>query len=415
MKNDALVLNKLNINTVFVKSDGASIVKNIIEEDRQEYASCLLAPIDGATSNVLTLNPNHIRMPEASAMVHEKVAKDIIAYTSFAPARKEKLKIRYVKDCCKGSTSNTGSHWCEIQVYNSYETNVAKSKPYSVDGGAYATGVVTDGVFNTSYISGNTSLALNSVIVDLGEVYEDIQGIRISHYPDGRSYYKTSTWVSEDAVDWICIYDSDTEGTYTEVANGKLFRTAPAIKELLPSFSEPSQNSCFTTNELRHEFITTAPCSLSVDSRTSLKVFEGPLTAVSAKSIFYDETVLTDVVSVLSKDKRQQDFSVVNRFKQAKMIVATKVPVDTGNGSAAGDGLQNLNLELQPLSYVNIKLDFSTFQVESIVGLPPGLKLENGAIKGSPVISGDYQVKLLLNNGTYIPGQIKVHVLDRKL
>ena len=119
-------------------------------------------------------------------------------------------KIRYIKDWISGSTANTGNHWCEFEVINSANENIAWGKDLKYGSGTSQAGthvnsVATDGVINSSYVS--SSSGNNAwVMIDLGYV-EEISKIHIWHYyPDGRTYYNNKTEVSVDGVNWWIVY-----------------------------------------------------------------------------------------------------------------------------------------------------------------------------------------------------------------
>jgi len=59
--------------------------------------------------------------------------------------------------------------------------------------------------------------------VDLGSVFL-ASGVHVWRYYLGdRTYYDTKVEVSEDGVTWLTVFDSDTEGTYVESEDGRLF------------------------------------------------------------------------------------------------------------------------------------------------------------------------------------------------
>ena len=74
-----------------------------------------------------------------------------------------------------------------------------------------------DGVSHyTPYLQG-----VNSVIVDLEEVYE-IDYLKIWHYwGDGRTYHNAKTEVSIDGITWNIVFDSSVTGEYAETSAGR--------------------------------------------------------------------------------------------------------------------------------------------------------------------------------------------------
>lgn len=126
------------------------------------------------------------------------------------------MPIRYIRDWCKGSTTNEYSHWVEIKAFNSTEQNVALGKKATRGAGTTNTPIITDGNIDTGrYVGGE-----NYVTVDLGFI-EKIDKVQVWHYyGDGRTYYDTKTEVSSDGINWYTIFDSAIEGTYAETFEG---------------------------------------------------------------------------------------------------------------------------------------------------------------------------------------------------
>lgn len=119
-------------------------------------------------------------------------------------------KIRYVKDWISGNTVNTSNHWNEFKIINSVGENIAWGKDLkygsgTTQSGTHSNSVATDGIINSSYVSGaggNDSWAM----IDLGYV-EEIHKVHIWHYyPDGRTYYNNKVEVSADGTNWWTIY-----------------------------------------------------------------------------------------------------------------------------------------------------------------------------------------------------------------
>lgn len=119
-------------------------------------------------------------------------------------------KIRYIKDWISGNTVNTSNHWNQFRVFNKVGQNIAWGKDLKYGSGTSQTGtyvnsVATDGLINSSYISG--SGGNNSwTMLDLGYLQE-ISKIHIWHYyPDSRTYYNNKTQVSVDGSNWYTVY-----------------------------------------------------------------------------------------------------------------------------------------------------------------------------------------------------------------
>lgn len=134
------------------------------------------------------------------------------------------INFRYVRYLGDGNTSNTGSHILEIVVMDSNGVNVALNKPVT-SGATDATNLayITDGVNNDSgkYAYLGSSEDLDWAMIDLGQVYENIDYIKIWHYfwETGRQY-RYELQVSEDSVNWISLFDTSRNGTYNATSAG---------------------------------------------------------------------------------------------------------------------------------------------------------------------------------------------------
>ena len=134
-------------------------------------------------------------------------------------------RVRYIRDYLNGSTSNSGSHWVEIQANDTDGVNVALNAS-AYDAAGNSEPLLTDGNTNTSpYVSGNTYME-----VDLGSVFL-LDNVHIWHYyGDGRTYYGTKTEVSVDGQNWITIFDNEVDGLYPETPSGKVHRVRSPSK-----------------------------------------------------------------------------------------------------------------------------------------------------------------------------------------
>lgn len=168
-----------------------------------------------------------------------KITDDIVtvdkkadAITSLVGKNTRFGRIRYIRDYLKGSDVNSGGHWVEIQAYKD-NTNVAQNKSVTTNGTEIVERPlkwVTDGSITSGYTSVNGSITTEGdykgwqyVQVDLGQVYTDINKIKVWHfYDDGRSY-NHKLEVSEDGNDWYSLFDSVKQGTYIERPMGKTY------------------------------------------------------------------------------------------------------------------------------------------------------------------------------------------------
>lgn len=118
-------------------------------------------------------------------------------------------KIRYVKDMITGSTANSNNHWCEFQVFNNVNENIAWGRDVTLNT-VNSNSVITDGIVNSSYLSGNSTTYLT---FDIGYI-EEVSKIKIWHYyPDGRTYHNNIVQVSLDGENWRTIYQGEKKET----------------------------------------------------------------------------------------------------------------------------------------------------------------------------------------------------------
>lgn len=421
MKDNAIVSNMINRTSVIVKTNNASaIVDCEISDERERYSLHSLG-----FDNINTFSNYKIGSANINAADQKIVSKNKVNDTkeiryTYAPAAPN--KIRYIRDWLSGSTVNRGNHWVELQVIeNSTGINLAKGKVVTSETGAITNAaVITDGVVSTAGNAyGYTSDGANyNIVLDLEEEYclSDVT-IKLWHYyADGRTYYGTKTEVSRDGVDWIVLRDSAVSGTYAETVNGQTFDLSRVVPQPIPSLKlENNTDSVLDNDEFSTNVIVDSKESLVVDC-TEKKGQDVNLPVVQAKSSTIQTNIIADSIFVTSKDKRDNDHVVTNNFNYASITVTTKIPVDTsGDQLAGGEGLSSLDLELQPLSYIKIALGFNERKITSIANFPPGLTVKDGFIEGSPTISGQYNAKIYLDNGTYIGGIIKVYSIERIL
>ena len=169
--------------------------------------------------------------------------------------------IRYVRDWAAGSNVNGACVWLEIEANRKGE-NVALNKEITpsvaMSWGHYQ---VTDGSFNMNdYTWQMTYDAPQYVEIDLGQVYSDLEEIKIWHYPDGRIFNKLKTQVSSDGINWHTLFDSDINGTYVETMDGLSIPLMEQERSLDLSRDSkeyaiiPHDNSLNVTNYLTMEF-----------------------------------------------------------------------------------------------------------------------------------------------------------------
>lgn len=131
------------------------------------------------------------------------------------------MEIRYIRDYCAGSNVNGACVWLEIEAIRN-GANVALNKEVTPSVAmTWGHNQVTDGSFNMEdYTWQMTYDSPQYVQIDLGQVYNDLEKIKIYHYPDGRIFNKLKTEVSSNGADWVTVFDSAISGTYAETIEG---------------------------------------------------------------------------------------------------------------------------------------------------------------------------------------------------
>lgn len=153
----------------------------------------------------------------------------------------DQIKVKYVRDYLNGSTSNTGNHWCEIEIYDESGINLARGIMPTGNGAATDIGRLTDG--NRSYDPYYSADSGEKWIqIELPKV-TTLSKIHVWHYHGDTRQYNTKLQISSNGVDWIDVFNSSRQGTYAESASGKAYimkdiKVVTSMKELniIPNF-----------------------------------------------------------------------------------------------------------------------------------------------------------------------------------
>ena len=136
------------------------------------------------------------------------------------------FNVRYIRDYCNGNTSQYSNlcNWMEIQAISNVGTNLALNKTVTSNVTVSNLSYVTDGDYKDSSKYANATSSTTTipyVQIDLGQVYSNIDEIKIWHYyNDGRKYLNTKTEISADGTHWVTLFDSAVSGTYVETIYG---------------------------------------------------------------------------------------------------------------------------------------------------------------------------------------------------
>lgn len=102
------------------------------------------------------------------------------------------------------------------------------------------------------------------------------------------------------------------------------------------------------------------------------------------------------------------------RIDPVTVVVSDYKPPDIG-GNSGGDNVNFIRIIAQKNSYCEVFLEFKERKIISAEGLPPGLFVEKGVIKGCATISGKFIVSIVLDNDSKLEALIIVPELPRKL
>ena len=133
--------------------------------------------------------------------------------------------IKFVRDTVNGNSINTNNEWAEITLNDMSDTSIRTTQA-GVGMKAYSSGPIPDAssVINGTIVD-TTTLSVTpgtqaSVTVELSDITK-IKSINIIRkYSDSRIYNNVKTEISTDGYNWVTIYDSNIDGTYTETSSG---------------------------------------------------------------------------------------------------------------------------------------------------------------------------------------------------
>lgn len=153
--------------------------------------------------------------------------------------------VRYIRDWLDGNNVDNKNYWGEINVITHDGENVldsslirlqAKNEALSTiminnierikDGTLSSYTIDSDGT--TVYHYSEDDYVINTgktcIEIDLGQIYNDIDYIRIWHrFADGKFVFNHKLQTSIDGVTWVTLYDSSVTGGYEESVDGKLY------------------------------------------------------------------------------------------------------------------------------------------------------------------------------------------------
>lgn len=149
-------------------------------------------------------------------------------------AQKENVPVtavRYIRDWLYGikDASSIDNKWVECDVI-AQNTNISSGITPTYKNSSLTAITVsnpeyyTDGMLLDEALERYISSTENSCLeIDLGDVYYNIDYIRVWHYYEDNRVYNHKMQISTDGVSWVTIYDSDITGGYAETSYGKVY------------------------------------------------------------------------------------------------------------------------------------------------------------------------------------------------
>lgn len=149
-------------------------------------------------------------------------------------AQKENIPVtavRYIRDWLYGikDASSIDNKWVECDVI-AQNTNISSGITPTYKNSSLTAITVsnpeyyTDGMLLDEALERYISSTENSCLeIDLGDIYYNIDYIRVWHYYEDNRVYNHKMQISTDGVSWVTIYDSDITGGYAETSYGKVY------------------------------------------------------------------------------------------------------------------------------------------------------------------------------------------------
>lgn len=149
-------------------------------------------------------------------------------------AQKENIPVtavRYIRDWLNGikDASSIDNKWVECDVI-AQNTNISSGITPTYKNSSLTAITVsnpeyyTDGMLLDEALERYISSTENSCLeIDLGDIYYNIDYIRVWHYYEDNRVYNHKMQISTDGISWVTIYDSDIAGGYAETSYGKVY------------------------------------------------------------------------------------------------------------------------------------------------------------------------------------------------
>ena len=253
--------------------------------------------------------------------------------------------IRYIRDWLDGSNVDNKNYWGEINVITHDGENLLDSSLVRLQAKNEALSTVTvnnierikDGTLSSHTIdtNGNTvyhysedDYVINTgktcIEIDLGQIYNDIDYIRIWHrFADGKFVFNHKLQTSVDGVTWVTLYDSSVTGGYEESVDGKLYYLNES--NIISSMNKLSM----TLNETRSQLSDTSG-NLSTLTQTVKGINE-----TVSKNYEDANSALVKLREDLNAKISETEKALANFRIEAGNIYATAESVDKNNNKLA--------------------------------------------------------------------------------
>ena len=253
--------------------------------------------------------------------------------------------IRYIRDWLDGSNVDNKNYWGEINVITHDGENIldsslirlqAKNEALSTimindierikDGTLSSYTIDSDGT--TVYHYSEDDYVINTgktcIEIDLGQIYNDIDYIRIWHrFADGKFVFNHKLQTSIDGVTWVTLYDSSVTGGYEESVDGKLYYLNES--NIISSMNKLSM----TLNETRSQLSDTSG-NLSTLTQTVKGINE-----TVSKNYEEANSALEKLREDLNAKISETEKALANFRIEAGNIYATAESVDKNNNKLA--------------------------------------------------------------------------------
>ncbi|MGE6629615.1 phage tail spike protein [Bacillus sp. NPDC077027] len=237
----------------------------------------------------------------------------------------QRMKVRYLRDYINGSDVNNSNEWSEIQVFKE-GNNIAKGIVPTGSSTLTNPEYLTDGKADST-LSVKAGSGLQYVQLDLGELVENIEYIKVWHnFDGGRTYNSHFVDVSEDGVQWVRLFNSTKHGSHKETATGFI---VPVNSSAIISTQEKQVTQVVTAFEDLDNFKQSVEVKL--DQKVPLTTFNNAVTTINSSI-----TDKADLVYVSGELKNKANTTEVYSKTEVDNAVNSRVATTKYNTDETG-------------------------------------------------------------------------------